>query len=57
MAVFFYILFLSQVTLTEMNILLSERVKVFLKVLHFYNSEAKTLLLMMLTVRPIGPWF
>ena len=38
-------------------ILLSERAKVFLEVLHFYNSDAKRLLLMVLAVRPIGPWF
>ena len=38
-------------------ILLSERAKVFTEVLHFYNSEAKRLLLMVLAVRPIGPWF
>ena len=39
----FYVLFLPQVTasLTEKNILLSEVVKVFLWVLHFYNLEAK----------------
>ena len=28
-----------------------------IEVLHFYNSEAKRLLLMVLVVRPIGPWF
>ena len=38
-------------------ILLSERAKVFIEVLHFYNSETKRLLLMVLAVRPIGPWF
>ena len=34
-------------------ILLSEGAKVFIEVLHFYNSEAKRLLLMVLAVRPI----
>ena len=34
-------------------ILLSERAKVFIEVLHFYNSEAKRLLLMVLAVRPM----
>ena len=34
-------------------ILLSERAKVFIEVLNFYNSEAKRLLLMMLAIRPM----
>ena len=47
----FYMLFLSQVTLIEKNILLSEGVKVFLKVLHFYSSDARKLLLMVSAIR------
>ena len=38
-------------------IILSERAKVFIEVLHFYNSEAKRLLMMVLAVKPIEPWF
>ena len=49
----FYILFMPQVTLIEKNILLSEGVKLFLEVLHFYSSEAKGLLLLLLDVRPM----
>ena len=44
----FYILFLHYIVRESKNIFRGAA---------FYNSEAKRLLLMVLAVRPIGPWF